>query len=65
MVNSWLTSYVCAVSVASMGEFAVKGARVLEFITNEPHMHDISADIVRMWLGGYECSGHLQDYNTE
>ncbi len=26
---------------------------VLENITTEPHAHDISADIVRMWLSGY------------
>jgi hypothetical protein len=25
----------------------------LEDITTEPHAHDISADIVRVWLSGY------------
>jgi hypothetical protein len=26
---------------------------MLEDITTEPHAHDISADIVRVWLSGY------------
>jgi hypothetical protein len=26
---------------------------LLEDITTEPHAHDISADIVRVWLSGY------------
>ncbi len=26
---------------------------MLENITTEPHAHDISADIVRVWLSGY------------
>ena len=26
---------------------------LLEYITTEPHAHDISADIVRVWLSGY------------
>jgi hypothetical protein len=26
---------------------------VLENTTTEPHVHDISADIVRVWLSGY------------